>query len=121
MKHDKIINSVEEVSFHRNGVGGNGFYAVLFTADLKTVSEKEAAVWALTAGEGKKDAKWLAIVFDEPGSCAVICLDLLPARGVKFGGNSWRGDLYEPELREAIVTMQSSGSIRVGPFGIATE
>lgn len=58
----------------------------------------------------------------EKGSCAVICLDLIPEVGVKFGGgNSWRGDHYEDELRKAIETTKSSGSVRVGPLAIPTE
>jgi len=101
--------SVQEVSWHRNGISGVGFYAVRFKAEV-----------GLDA-VGKKDANWLGILFDTPGECAVICLDLLETCGVKFGGgNSWRGDAFETELREAIKNMQSSGSVRVGPFGLPT-
>lgn len=119
----KLVNKVLEVSWHRNGVGGRGFYAVYFLADIEAVSDVEAETWNLTEGEAIKDAKWLAVLTDTPGECYVICTDLLATRGVRFGANSWRGDRYEPELREAIKTTNdhTSGAIRVGPFCIPTE
>ncbi len=108
----KLINAVQEVAYHRNGVCGRGFYAVRFTADVEEV--------------GPKDANWLATLTDDAGECYVICLDLIPTCGVRFaGGNSWRGDHYEPELREAIKQHteagSTSGGVRVGPFCIPTE
>jgi hypothetical protein len=92
---------VKELAWHRNGVGGEGFYAVLFT-------------WF--DGEDR-EAHMLAHVFDGLGQCAVHCLD---KKTVKIGVNSWRGDHFEPELRKAIKTQASSGSVRCGPFGIST-
>ena len=114
----KLVKAVREVAFHRNGVGGNGFYAVRFTSDI----EADDGRWGSPVAPAYPDANFLGIVFDEPGSCAVICLDRIADCGVKFaGGNSWRGDQYEPELRDAISTNKSSGSVRVGPFAIPTE
>lgn len=121
----KLVKSIQEVAWHRNGIMGEGFYAVRFTSDIDaddgTFGGKlKKPLYEPT--DGKKDANFLAILFDEPGRCAVICLDLIPTCGVKFaGGNSWRGDHYETELRAAIETEQSSGSVRVGPFGVPTE
>lgn len=113
-----LVNEVLEVSWHRNGIAGRGFYAVRFTSDIEPVGERESAMWNLPETHGQQSAKFLAILTDSPGECYVICTDLLETCGVKFaGGNSWRGDHYEPELRQAIATMQSSGSVRVGPFG----
>lgn len=116
----KNVKSVQEVSYHRNGVSGEGFHAILFKSDIGSTSEEEAKTWNIPATDGEKGANFLAIVFDCPGQCAVICLDHIAKYGVKFGGNSWRGDDYERELREAIKTTQSSGSIRLGPFAIPT-
>jgi hypothetical protein len=114
----ELVKSVQEVSYHRNGVCGNGFYAVRFTSDI----EADDGNWGSPEAPARPGANFLAIVFDEPGSCAVICLDLIESVGVKFaGGNSWRGDQYEPELRKAIKTTASSGSVRVGPFAIPIE
>lgn len=99
--------TIKEVSFHRNGIGGVGFHAVHFVDHDQL-------------GKRNKDAEMLGIVFDEPGYCSVIQLNQ-PQFTVKFGVNSWRGDRYEPELRSAIKTMKSSGSIRVGPFAMLTK
>ena len=42
----------------------------------------------------------MGVVFTEPGSCAVFDRDLLTIGNIKFaGGNSWRGDHFEPALR----------------------
>lgn len=74
---------VLEIAYHRNGVGGEPFYAVRFTL-------------AEEAGE------FLGIVFQAPMHCAVINISRLPEHGVEFGANSWRGDRYNAELRAAI-------------------
>ncbi len=71
---------VNEIAYHRNGIGGEGFYAVTFTCP--------------------ENGDMVATVFDEPGCCAVLKLSELPV--VTFGINSWRGDHYEDELRGAI-------------------
>ncbi len=118
----KLINAIQEVAYHRNGICGRGFYAIRFTSDIEGVTPAEAEMWNQVPGEPVKDAKWIATVTDTPGECYVICVDLLETRGVKFGGNSWRGDHYEPELREAIKQHteagSTSGGVRVGPFCI---
>lgn len=118
----KLVNSIQEVAYHRNGVCGEGFYAIRFTADIEDLDPKLVELFGNEQpGAGQKDANWLAILFDGEGQCAVTCLDLIAACGVKFaGGNSWRGDNYEPELREAIKTRQTSGGVRVGPFCVPT-
>jgi hypothetical protein len=74
-----------EIAYHRNGVGGEGFYYVLFK-------------------DNKADkGTFLATVFDGDGQVAVVNLDLIKERGVESGENSWRGsDDWEEELRQAI-------------------
>ncbi len=69
---------------HRNGVAGAPFDVILF---------KEYG-----QGAGRK----VGIVFDEPGYCAVLDIDLLAAGDIAFASNSWRGDNYEPYLRQAL-------------------
>ena len=113
---EKVV--IQEVAWHRNGISGEGFYAIRFLFDVDAVSDSEAKTWNIPAGPALKAAQFLAILFDEPGQCAVICLDAISEHGVAFGKNSWRGDLFEDALREAIRTMPSSGSVRVGPFGL---
>lgn len=74
------------VEYHRNGVGGEGFHVVEFTSEL---------------ADDVADHRMLATVFDGPGQVAVIDIDDLGAR--------WRGDLFEPELRDAIDAANLSG------------
>ena len=99
-----LVKKVHQVSFHRNGIGGAGFHAILFDASLDTGTHL-----------------MVATVFDQPGHVAVLQVKPLSTDvGVKFGANSWRGDCFERELRDAIETHQSVGSTRVGPFAIPT-
>ena len=81
----KNIKAIHQIAYHRNGVSGEGFHAVIFDG---------------AADEGRM----VAFVFPSPFHVAVVNVDKLadPAIGVTFGENSWRGDRYERELREAI-------------------
>ena len=72
---------IEEIANHRNGVGGAPFYAVTFK---------------------NSKSNMLAIVFEEPGTVAVFDLDLLGEGVIAFTENSWRGDVFEDDLRKAI-------------------
>jgi len=95
-----IIATLDALEYHRNGVCGEPFYAALFTAEADIPDDPNRC----------REARFLGIVFDEPGQCAVICLDKIDTHGVEFGegGNSWRGDLYEPALRNAIRKREAS-------------
>jgi hypothetical protein len=70
-----------ELAQHRNGICAAPFDVVLFRD-----------------GETRK----LAILFPEPGRCAVLDIAKLAAGDIAFGSNSWRGDHYEPHLRKAV-------------------
>lgn len=94
-----------ELSYHRNGVCGLGFHAVLFTDRVDDSEERDT---------------FLATVFDAAGACAVVSLSRVGKHGVAFGCNSWRGDRYEGWLRKQIEDEPSTGSVRVGPFGLPT-
>jgi hypothetical protein len=76
---------------HRNGVGGAPFDVAIFKETGRTASRK------------------LAILFDAPGHCAVLDIDLLAAGDIAFASNSWRGDDYEPHLRRALEHHRESG------------
>lgn len=78
MQSDPIV--VDEIAHHRNGVGGSSFYVVLFR-------------------DGRLNL--VASVFEERGSVCVFDRDLLGAGVIEFGFNSFRGDVYEDELRAA--------------------
>jgi hypothetical protein len=71
---------VEAIAFHRNGVMGAPFHVVLF----------------------HDDSPKLGIVFDATHHCAVLDREKLARCDIEFGSNSWRGDVYEDELRDVI-------------------
>jgi len=90
---------ITDVSWHRNGVGGVGFYAVTFTDE--------------------ENRNMVASLFDEPGYCAVYEIELLSKGDIVFGSNSWRGDVYESALRPAVEGfVKKDGSGRIGPFAL---
>lgn len=88
-----IINEVREIAFHRNGIDGTGFYVCLFTY------LEPGHQWL---------SSMLAIVFPEPGHCAVLSHDSLVCWDISFGSNSYQGDLFEPELRRIIKEYEES-------------
>jgi hypothetical protein len=72
------------IAHHRNGICGAPFHAVLFDDD------------------GPEGSRKVGIVFDEPHHCAVLDVAKLAAGDIAFGSNSYRGDQYEPHLRDAV-------------------
>lgn len=94
MKNTKII----DVSWHRNGIGGVGFYAILFTEEGELM---------------------VATLFDEIGYCAVYNVNRLAAKDIAFGSNSYRGDVFESKLRPLVEEFLSKkGTNRIGPFSV---
>lgn len=92
----KIVSA----SYHRNGVCGAGFYAIIFDE----------------ATEGRM----IASLFDERGYCAVYTIDGLSKGNIAFAqGNSWRGDHFEDVLRPLLKKyLKSQGSNRLRPFSL---
>lgn len=86
--------AVQNIAHHRNGVGGVPFYVVLFT-------DKDAT---------KHQMVGICFEEDDPHGAGYVSphtavLDLTETvnGNIAFGeGNSWRGDTYDPPLREAI-------------------
>jgi hypothetical protein len=145
----KMIKRIIQVAWHRNGVDGGGFHAVIFTHVLHicalcgsewgwgpigaTIKQRTCRLGQgdkkhkAAARRVKKEVRLLGIVYDTPGCVSVLDIDKLsdPAIGVAFGdfgdGNSWRGSLFEGELRAAIKAHSSDGSTRIGPFAIPTK
>jgi hypothetical protein len=79
----------------RNGICGIGFHVARFawTDDYHHVH------------------RMMATIFPEEGACAVLDVDELAKDNIEFGcGNSWRGDHFEPALREAITRQQEAQS-----------
>ncbi len=75
---------IHHIAFHRNGIGGAPFHAVLFD------------------DSGDEGSRKIAVVFDAPHHVAVLDVAKLAAGDIGFGSNSWRGDRYEPSLRAAL-------------------
>ncbi len=92
----KIVSA----SFHRNGIGGMGFYAILF--------------------DDEEQGRMVASLFDEEGYCAVYQIEELTKGNIEFAqGNSWCGDKYETVLRPALEEfLKEVGTNRLGPFSI---
>jgi hypothetical protein len=89
---EKLVSKVNKVAYHRNGICGNGFYVVLFESDKKNM---------------------MGILFEEMGDCAVLDVDMTAQGNVEFAnGNSWRGDRFEPELREAIADYEKERELQ---------
>jgi len=78
---EKLVTKVIDIQYHRNGIMGEGFHVILFKS-------------------GKQNM--MGVVFEDNNYCAVFDTDMLKDSNIKFGSNSWRGDNYEPELRNAI-------------------
>lgn len=82
------------VAHHRNGVSANSFSVVTFDCDY----------------DGRRS--FVATVFEERGNIAVLDRDLLAAGEIRFGENSWRGDDFEPAVREEIAKWELRETIR---------
>lgn len=93
-----------DASWHRNGICGAGFYAVLFK-------------------DADQPGVMIASLFGEFGCCAVYSVDELARGNIAFAcGNSWRGDYYEQKLRPLLdVFLAKQGSNRIGPFAAVSE
>ena len=70
-----------QVAWHRNGIAGEAFHVVRFQNDEQNM---------------------VGIVFKDRGHVAVLDTDLLHDGIIAMGENSWRGDVFEPQLREAV-------------------
>lgn len=91
---------IEEIAYHRNGVGGQGFHVVTFRDRL----------------QGRRESRMVAIVFDydEPqGQCAVFDRELLGAGNITaYEDNCFRGDdTWGKELRKAIREWEKARSL----------
>ena len=90
--------TIVDASWHRNGIAGAGFYAILF--------------------DDAEQGRMVASLFDEPGTCAVYSVAELAKGNVAFAmGNSWRGDQYEDALRPLLKAWEAKQETgRMGPF-----
>jgi hypothetical protein len=70
-------------AYHRNGISGVPFHVVLFD-DV-----------------GDENTRKVGILFETPHHCAVLDVGKLVAGNIAFGSNSYRGDVFEEQLRKA--------------------
>lgn len=82
----KMIKNIIGVSYHRNGVQGTPFNVVLFT-DSHT---------------GEKMVGIIPAFDKNPNNAFVLSVDKMVQDNIRFAENSWRGDNYADELKEAI-------------------
>ena len=78
------IHRIIDIDFHRNGISGAPFHVILFD------------------DKGSEASRKVGIVFDTPHHVAVLDVAKLAEGVITFGHNSWRGDVFELELRAAI-------------------
>jgi hypothetical protein len=78
------IQSIVAIEYHRNGISGAPFHVMVFQ------------------DHGEESSRKVGIVFDSPYHVAVLDIAKLADGNIAFGSNSWRGDVFEPELRIAI-------------------
>lgn len=77
--------------YHRNGIGGLGFYVHLFDW-----TDEDGKLRHMMAVDFEADKHVGGI------TCAVLDVDELKAGNIEFAnGNSWRGDRFVGDLREA--------------------
>jgi hypothetical protein len=79
--------TIIDIAFHRNGICGAPFDVALFHD-----------------GESRK----VGILFEKENHCAVLDAAKLAAGDIAFGSNSFRGDNYEPHLRDAITAFHQA-------------
>lgn len=83
---------VKSVAFHRNGVSGKPFYVML------------------AKGEGRDLViirPYVTNPEDEGAECYVLDIGLLAEGNIKFGENSFRGDVFQLEADRAISNFEA--------------
>ncbi len=78
------IQRIIDIDFHRNGISGAPFHVILFE------------------DKGDEASRKVGIVFQSPQHVAVLDIAKLADGNIAFGQNSWRGDVFEIELRAAV-------------------
>src|SRR5271157_3261655 len=73
--------TIIDIAYHRNGICGAPFATVLFE------------------DSGPEGSRKIAILFEAEYHCAVLDVAKLATGNIAFASNSWRGDLYEADLR----------------------
>lgn len=102
MTREKEIKEIIEVVHHRNGVSGWPFYVVRFT---RQTDEPMVATVFLNYNTPYEPDSGIDRSIDP--QVAVFSERRLPS--IRFMENSWRGDVFAPELYDAIEAYQAAG------------
>lgn len=87
------------IAHHRNGITGDPFDVCTFT-------------WM----DGRRRREMVAVLFAEPGQCAILDMAETLNGNIGFAqGNSWRGDHFEPQLRKVIADFHKNEDADRGP------
>lgn len=94
---------LKTLAYHRNGVNGDGFWAVAFTwrGGLKKPLDMVATVFESNEHDGLE-------VHPCTGRLAVLDAGLASRGVVSTRFNGWRGDDFEPQLRQWIAQHQAA-------------
>lgn len=94
--------TLEEIQYHRNGVGGNGFYVMTFQWDRGEDCAPRILPMIATIFPEHDSSGDLANTFW--GNIAVFRRDLIGQGNIEFGVNSWRGDRFELWCRDQVLS-----------------
>lgn len=97
------IQTIHQIEYHRNGISGEGFYAVTFTDD--TNGEFLAVVFPpdpIQNGDMAGEPDWGLYERGDWDNPRVALFEVEQLPNVTFGQNSWRGDNYAADLYAAI-------------------
>lgn len=117
--------TIENVSYHRNGVTGEGFHVVTFTQQREWIDPNDpddavemrddemfAVVFPLDEDEDGRDAFDRGEFYNCP--TAVFDRGLLGEGEARFLYNSFRGDAYDHALRTAVKEWSRGWTIQFG-------
>lgn len=101
MKKKPIL---KEIAYHRNGVHGEPFYVIAFQSDDKDMIGVVFDYEEADAYEAHLPVNPRTAVFDR---------ELLAKGEIRFMENSWRGDVFDPFLRQSIATHEREEASKI--------
>ena len=93
------------IDYHRNGVGGTGFYVVLFTIPNNPYETMLAVSFEREDAELKQ--------YHE-GEIAILSVEKLADKNIEFRENSYRYEFFEKEIKKAIKEFITKERERLG-------
>lgn len=108
-KEGSVSITVHSIEHHRNGISGEGFYALIFTDSDESPSKKVATVFDSNFTYDSEDnllgiPKFNSKDWNNP-TIAVLDIAML-AEGNVGRANMWRGDYYVGVINKAVLDYQ---------------